>query len=164
MKTKNPVPAQPATPTLKPRLCFDADVLFAGSASPNEHSASLVLLRMAEITLIEAIVSQQVIDECERNLSDKLPAALPAFRMLVSRCARVVPAPTKENLVPFSGLANPQDLPILVTAIQYNCTWLVTFNVRHYQPGHPKIVVSRPGELVLRIRELLTKLPERAEE
>ena len=34
----------------KPRIFIDADVLFAGAASPNEHSASLVILRMAGIT------------------------------------------------------------------------------------------------------------------
>ncbi len=32
------------------RVFFDSDVIFAGAASPNEYSASLVLLRMAEIT------------------------------------------------------------------------------------------------------------------
>ena len=32
----------------KPRIFVDADVLFAGASSPNEHSASLVILRMAE--------------------------------------------------------------------------------------------------------------------
>ena len=39
----------------KPRVFVDADVLFAGSASPNEHSASNLILWMAELTLIEAI-------------------------------------------------------------------------------------------------------------
>ena len=78
----------------KPRIFVDADVLFAGAASPNEHSASLVILRMAEITLIEAVTSEQVITEVERNLEAKMPAAKPAFHMLVSRCLRVVPDPT----------------------------------------------------------------------
>ena len=35
----------------KPRVFVDADVLFAGAASPSEHGASFVVLRMAEITL-----------------------------------------------------------------------------------------------------------------
>jgi hypothetical protein len=70
----------------KPRVLIEADVLFAGAASPSEHGASLTILRLAEITLIEAITSQQVITEAERNLEEKLPAALPGFRMLVSAC------------------------------------------------------------------------------
>ena len=72
----------PQTPYPKPRLFVDADVLFAGAASPSEHSASLVVLQLAEITLIEALTSQQVITEAERNLAAKLPQALPAFRLV----------------------------------------------------------------------------------
>jgi hypothetical protein len=137
----------------------DADVLFAGAAAGSQHSASLVVLRMAEITLIEALTSQQVIDECERNLSDKIPAALPAFRLLVSRCLQIVPAPAAADLSSYSYLADPKDLPILVAALQASCTWLVTFNVRHFQPGHPGVTVLRPGDFVLRVRELLAYLP-----
>ena len=49
-------------PPDKPRVFVDADVLFAGAAAPSEHGASLVVLRMAEITLIDALASPQVID------------------------------------------------------------------------------------------------------
>ena len=56
----------------KPRVFVDADVLFAGAAGPTAHGASLVVLRMAEITLIDALTSQQVVTEAERNLSAKL--------------------------------------------------------------------------------------------
>jgi hypothetical protein len=82
----------------KPRVFVDSDVLFAGAASSSEHGASLVVLRMAEITLIEAIVSEQVIVEVERNLAEYLPATLPVFRQLVSRCLRIVPDPAAAEL------------------------------------------------------------------
>lgn len=142
----------------KPRVFVDADVLFAGAASPSEHGASLVILRMGEITLIEPLTSQQVIAEAERNLEEKLPQALPAFRLLVSRCLRVVPDPRPEDLAPYAGAADPKDLPILVAAVREVCPWLVTFNVRHFQPGHPEITVLRPGNFVLHVRDLLTHL------
>lgn len=142
----------------KPRLFVDADVLFAGAASPSEHGASLVVLRLAEITLIDAITSRQVITEAERNLEAKFPQALPAFRLLVSRCLQVVPNPAPEDLGPFEGAADPKDLPILVAAVQERCPWLVTFNVRHFQPGHPDVTILRPGDFVQRVREMLTAL------
>ena len=148
----------PAIKRRKPRVFVDADVLFAGAASPSEHGASLVILRMSEITLIEAFTSQQVIAEAERNLEEKLPQALPAFRLLVSRCLRVVPDPRPEDLATYAGAADPKDLPILVTAAREECPWLVTFNVRHFQPGHPEITVLRPGNFVLHVRDLLTHL------
>ena len=107
----------------EPRIFVDADVLFAGAASPGEHSASLVVLRLAEITLIEALTSRQVIVEAERNLAEKLPQALPTFRLLVSRCLRVVPDPQPPDLQPYDGWAHPKDLPILVAAIREDCPW-----------------------------------------
>jgi predicted nucleic acid-binding protein len=149
-------PVKPA----KPRVFIDADVLFAGAASPNEHSASNLILRMAELTLIEAVTSIQVITEAERNLLEKMPKALPAFRLLVSRCLRIVEDPEPKILSRFVGLANPEDLPILVAAISQACDLLTTFNLRHYQPGHPSVTVLKPGDLILRIRYLLARLSD----
>lgn len=148
----------PKTSPPKPRVFVDADVLFAGAASANEHSASLLILRLSEITLIEAVASQQVITEVERNLEAKLPAALPAFRLLASRCLQVLPDPRREELATHQGRADPKDLPILAAALKAGCPWLVTFNVRHFQPGHPDLVTITPGEFILRLRFLLAEL------
>ena len=148
----------PATSPARPRVFVDADVLFAGAASPSEHGASLLVLRMAEITLVEALTSEQVVAEVERNLAQKLPQALPAFRLLASRCLHVVPDPLPADLRPSSGLADLKDLPILVAALREECPWLVTFNVRYYQPGHPGVTVLRPGEFLLRVRDRLARL------
>ena len=142
----------------KPRVFVDADVLFAGAASPSDHAASLVVLRMAEITLIEVMVSQQVISEAERNLAGYLPDVLPLFQSIVSRCLRVVPDPSPTELDPLRGLADPKDAPLLAAAVREACSWLVTFNVRHYQPGHPSVKVVRPGEFVQQVRGLLAHL------
>ena len=148
----------PTPQSRKPRVFVDADVLFAGAAAPTEHGASLTVLRMAEITLIEAVTSQQAVVEAERNLEAKLPAALPAFRLIVSRCLRVADDPAATDLASYTGLADPADLPILVAALRERCPWLVTFNVRHYRPGHPEVTVLRPGDLILRVRDLLAGL------
>jgi hypothetical protein len=159
----------PASSPARPRLFVDADVLFAGAASPSEHGASLMVLRMAEITLVEALTSRQVIAEAERNLAEKLPQALPAFRLIVSRCLRVVPDPSPTDLQPYSGLADSKDLPdppdrpILVAALRADCPWLVTFNVRQTQPGHPGVAVLRPGEFLLRVRDRLARLTDEGE-
>jgi predicted nucleic acid-binding protein len=141
-----------------PRVWIDADILFAGAASPGEHGASLMVLRMAEITLIEALASRQVVTEARRNLETKLPQALPAFELIVSRCLKLVSDPLPADLVPYHDLAHPKDVPILAAAVREQCRWLVTFNVRDYQPGHANIEVVRPGEFILRVRELLAHL------
>lgn len=141
-----------------PRVFVDADVLFAGAASPSEQGASLVVLRMAEITLIEAVTCEQVIVEVERNLTAKIPAALPAFRLLANRCLAVVPTPTPAERAAHMGLADPKDVSILAAALREKCPWLATFNTRHFQPGHPDVSVLPPGALVQRVRHLLAQL------
>ena len=140
------------------RVFIDADVLFAGAASPSEHSASLLILTLAEITLIEAITSEQAIIEAERNLKSKIPRAVPVFHHLVARSLKVTPAPKPEDLKDLKGAADAKDLPILVAAVKAQCTWLVTFNVRHFQPGHPDIIVLRPGDFIQRVREQLAHM------
>jgi predicted nucleic acid-binding protein len=142
----------------KPRVFIDADVLFAGAASPNQHSASLVVLRMAEITLIDAIASQQVITEVQRNLQTKIPRALPAFQLLVNRCLRIVLDPKPEELLSIQHAADWKDLPILAAAARENCAFLTTFNLRHFQPGLPGVKVLEPGDLVWQIRLLLVRM------
>lgn len=142
----------------KPRVFVDADVLFAASAFASEHGASLVILRLAEMTLIEAVASEQVIIEAERNLADKLPATLPTFRLLVDRSLDVVSSPAPDQLAPFAGLADPKDRSILAAAVLNRCPWLVSFNVRHYQPGHSDVTVLTPGEFIRRVRHLLSSL------
>jgi hypothetical protein len=150
-----------ATPIpVKPRVFIDADALFAGAASPSEHGASLVILRMAEITLLDAVATQQVVSEAESNLASKMPDALPAFRLLASRCLRIVSDPAPHDLSRWTGLADDKDLPILVAALREQCTWLATRNVRHFQPGHSSIAVLRPGEFLWRVREQLASLSQ----
>ena len=67
------------------------------------------------------------------------------------------------------GLGQLAKLPGRIAALQQaavwfdqaveGCPWLVTFDLRHFQPGHPAVTVLRPGELVGRVRERLAHLP-----
>jgi predicted nucleic acid-binding protein len=137
---------------------IDADVIFAGAAAPTEHSASHVVLRLGEITLIECVTSIQAITEVERNLADKLPSKLPELRLITSRSLRVVADPEPEDLVPYEGQADPKDLPILVAALKHGCRFLLTFNIRDYFPATDEIQVQRPGDFIATVRALLAQL------
>lgn len=148
----------PPSNLAKPRLMVDADVLFAAAASSSEQGASLLVLRLAELSLLDAVASEQVVTEVERNLAEKLPAATPTFRFLVARSLRIVPDPVLADLDAYVGCAHTKDLSILVAAFQADCRWLVTFNVRHFQPGIPGIQVVRPGDFVLQVRSLFSHL------
>lgn len=146
------------TPPNKLRVFLDADVIFAGSASPQEHSASHVVLLMGEITLLDCITSQQAVTEVERNLSQKLPAKLPEFRLLVSRCLRIVEDPTLQELSTYLGQADPKDLPLLAAALREQADYFISFNVRHYFPTNNTIIVQRPGEFLRVVRQQLVQM------
>jgi hypothetical protein len=60
--------------------------------------------------------------------------------------------------VEVAGLAERTDLPILVAALQAGCSWLVSFNTSHFQPGHPELIVLAPGDFLLRVRDLLVRM------
>src|SRR3972149_8233336 len=96
-----------------PVVFRDADVIFAGAAAPTEHGASHVILRMAEITLIECVTSQQAVTEVERNFEQRLPDKSPELQLILRRCLRVVPDPEPEALTAHQGKADPKDLPVL---------------------------------------------------
>lgn len=140
------------------RVMVDADVLFAGAASPSDRSASTVVLRLSDLTLVEGLASDQIVAEAERNLADKVPGAVPALRALVATSLRVVPDPEAADVTAMDGRAHPKDLPILVAAVRERCDVLVTFNERDFQPGHDSVEVMAPGVLVQRVRRLVSTL------
>ena len=79
------------------RIFADANLLIAGAGS--RSGASRAVLVMAEIGLFKLLVSRQVLDECERNLRQKLPAALPIFAELLTAIApEILPDPPPEEL------------------------------------------------------------------
>ena len=143
----------------KARVFLDADVIFAASAAPTEHSANNLILQMGEIGLLDCITSTQVTVELERNFEKKLPKKLPELRLIMSRSLRVVSDPEPEELTPYIGQADPKDLPILVAALKNECKFLLTFNTGDYKPAKEnEIIVQRPGDFVKRIRVMLAEM------
>lgn len=139
-------------PRLLLRVCVDADVLFLGSASTS--GASHVVLQLGELGIIEVRVAEQARIEAERNLLDKLPAALPAFRTLLDACTAPIPmaAPAAARRLARAH-ADAKDAPILAAAIADECHWLLTFNGRDYRTE--RLRVSQPGPFLEELRALL---------
>jgi predicted nucleic acid-binding protein len=144
----------------KLRVFFDADVLIAGSASKTYSSASYILLKLAELTLIEGIICPYVREEAERNLQAKLPGALPIFQVLMKTALKELPDPSAYLLKRFAGKADRKDIPVLAAAASSKCSYLTTFNIHDYPRPPESVKVVKPGELVRQLRELLAVLPQ----
>lgn len=139
-------------------MFIDADVLIAGSASTS--GASHLILQLSELGLIDAVASEQVRQESERNLATKLPAAIPAFRLLADAALRWVRNPRTKQLEKYRGQADPEELPILVAALKAGCDSLITFNLRHYWPKDQALRIETPGDFLTRVRRHLADLSE----
>jgi len=135
------------------RVCIDADVLFAGSASTS--GASHVVLQLGELGIVDVRVADQARAEAERNLADKLPSALPALRAILGACTSSIPmvAPTAARRLSRAREADPKDAPILAAAIAADCRWLLTFNLRDYRTE--RVRVSQPGPFLEELRAML---------
>jgi hypothetical protein len=108
--------------------------------------------------LLGCVTSRQAITEVERNLEKKLPAKLPEYRLLVSRCLRVISDPAPGDLHAHFPEADPKDLPLLVTIMRENCSYLIALNTRHYLSNSNSIRAQKPGDFVFTVRQLLGQM------
>jgi predicted nucleic acid-binding protein len=133
------------------KLFFDADTLIAGSAS--QTGASFLLLQLCEIRILHGLTCRQVVAECRRNTTKKLPQAAPIFDEIIKRALKIKKDPTPAEHKKYRSMAHPKDLPILTSAIKSRADYLVTFNTKHYFPVQEiNLAVLQPGEMLQKIR------------
>ena len=139
------------------RVFFNADVLIAGSAS--KSGASFILLQLCELGVIEGITCKIVIEECKRNISGKIPEAMPVFKKIMNHTI-FIQETVPENIVKkYKNMAHSKDVPVLATAINSNADYLVTFNTKHYYKKYIRdITVCLPGDLLHQIRLKLDEM------
>jgi predicted nucleic acid-binding protein len=139
---------------------YDSDVVSSGCATTKGyHSAARSLLVIAAAGLVQGVVSEQVVQEVKKVLSIELVRHLPeanqVFHELIEGFFKVVPDPTPSQVQPFiSQVTDPDDAPILASAILSGCKVLVTFNTRHYLKA-VGILVMRPEAFLELMRKAI---------
>src|SRR3989442_12482814 len=126
-------------------VCFDADVLIAGLLS--RTGASHAILLLGEIGLLRLVLPEAAVEEVRRNLSAKLPEAVPLFEEFLRAVAVQIHHPTPRARERARELADPKDAPILAAAIGAGARLLVTHNIRHFRSGEGVRIV-RPRTLL----------------
>lgn len=112
------------------RVFFDASVLFAAGHSATGHARDLVL--MAIQGRIQAIVSQDVLDEVQRNITRKAPERVEAYTELLELMnPEIVADPTPEEVWAVEAYVVQKDAPIVAAAINAQPDYLVTFDRKH---------------------------------
>ena len=139
------------------RIFLDSSVLIAGSASTQGASYAVILL--AEIGLIKAVISNQVVEECERNLAKKLPQSLGVFRSIVSTInPEILSDPELSEVSSLMDIIEPKDVPILGAALQGEGSCLLTLNTKDFTPNVADRVglkIQTPGQFIQEVRGLL---------
>lgn len=128
------------------RVFLNASVLF--SASYSKTGSSRDLLREAIRGNLEIVVSRHVLEEAERNLTQKAPGALPAFRELLGLiAAEVAERPTLEELKQSATYINLNDTPVVAAAAKARVDYLVTWDRKHFI-DNPR-VAEKSGLMIL---------------
>jgi len=137
----------------KPRLkvFLDTSALIAGLAS--SKGAARELLRLAELELIDIVLSRQVIVEADRNIEAKMPEIMYEYRAFIELLAPVlVDDPSPRDIKKYSALIDSDDAPILAAAVLSGVDCLVTWDRKHFLKSDIKISsrlkILSPGEFL----------------
>jgi hypothetical protein len=151
-----------ATSRNRLRVCAHANVLLSGAATDNPSSASRVVLVASELTLLDLVACERVLEECDRNLGrlveseaqlQKLKETLEGTR---GRSIEVARTPSVEGRsLPDT---DPKDRVHLLSAVEQGCDYLVTLNPKDVPKSYEDVTVIEPGTPTGRIREQIKGL------
>jgi putative PIN family toxin of toxin-antitoxin system len=140
----------------RPKVFLDTSALIAGVAS--SRGAARAVLQLAEIGLIEVIVSRQVIVEADRNIEEKLQEMLNEYREFIELLAPVlIDDPRQKDVERFLKVINYDDAPILASAVSSGADFLITWDRKHFIDKnltiHSNLKIVTPGEFLKYFRE-----------
>lgn len=134
---------------------LDANVLFAASYSST--GASRELVRLAFRGRVRLVISEDVVEEAERNLSTKCPEALYVFHQILDSVPFQVVTPSVEEVQQAASYTANKDAPIVAAARRAGAERLVTLDRRHLVDV-PQVAemsgleIVLPGEILKEIR------------
>ncbi len=133
------------------KVFLDTSALIAGIASTKGSAREV--LRLAEVGLIDVFISRQVIVEADRNIEAKLPEMLKEYRAFMKVLSPIlVDDPPISKIKRFSKIINPNDAPILASAVMMEVDYLITWDKKHFIVSDVKssvnLKIRTPGEFL----------------
>jgi len=99
-----------------------------------------------------------VLEETERNIAEKKPAALPAFCYYRDALVSKVINPSMKVVKEVAKVVEPKDAPIVAAAIEASALYLASYDQRHLL-GQKEQIWDTFGVIVLTPIEVLYLLP-----
>ncbi len=137
----------------RPRIFIDSSVLMAAAISTTGRARDLVNLGFdGQLGLV---VSDDVLEETERNLILKAPRALPAFHHFRAVLAATLISPSPGLVSQVATIVEPKDAPIVAGAIQAQALYIATYDRKHLLNQAEKIgaeyniIVATPDTILV---------------
>ena len=112
---------------------LDSNVIISGLISDRSSPRLILDLLCHDLPLMHAATGQYNLEEIERTITRKLPAARPILHDFMSRLKiEIIPLPAGEKLEKYRGVTADEDLPVLVSAIECGADYLVTGDKKHF--------------------------------
>jgi predicted nucleic acid-binding protein len=141
------------------RIFADTSILIAGCGS--KTGASRAVLTMAEIGLFKLVISEQVMEECQRNFQKKLPTAIPIFTQIMAAIdPEIQPNPQPEESERWKTIIEAKDTPILAAAVLAKVDRLLSLNTKDFTvevAAKSGLLIQTPAEFIGEIREIVTR-------
>lgn len=136
------------------RAFMDASVLF--SASYSSTGASREVTRLAFQGKVQLVISEDVVEEAERNLAVKRPDALAVLHQILDSVPFQTVTPTREQVQQAASYTANKDAPIVAAAKRAQVDYLVSLDRRHLVDV-PK-VAKRSGLKIVLPEEALRQI------
>ncbi len=143
------------------RVFFDASVIFAAIYSKSGHARDLLTLTLRG--QIVGVVSQDVLDEVERNLSKKAPEIIALYHQLLALLQlEVIDDPTVAEVTAAEDYVASKDAAIIAAAINAAPDYFVTYDRKHLLD--PDEVARRSGLTITVPATVVARLQDSASE
>lgn len=141
------------------KIFLDSSVVIAACGSRNGASHAVIV--MAEIGLFKAVISEQVVIECDRNINKKLPAALPILKQILNMInPEIVPDPSTTESSQWENIIEPKDAPILAAALSAKADRLLSLNTKDFTSfvaAQSGLTIQTPSEFIQEIRFIISQ-------
>lgn len=111
------------------KLFIDSSVLIAAAISPTGSARDLITSAIQGAFTI--ILSDLVLEEIVRNLSNKAPSALPALQLFLEALNPEVVSPSKSLVLKAAKVVDLKDAPIVAGAVSGKADYLVSYDQKH---------------------------------
>lgn len=122
------------------RIFLDSSALISGLNSPNGGSGIIISAFLAG--KISIIISGQIIDEVQKNISEKFPLLREPFLSFLVSQPIIAPPPSLQEVKRAYEIIQTNDAPILAAAIKSRPDFLITLDAKHFFIDRVKEKVS----------------------